>query len=619
MHADAATLKYIFYKALVNLSAQTSLASERVYLAVKHVSEALVALHVQGFLNRSLSSIIERHLREYLESLADNALAESILDEALSYSKSIQSRFLSAVSCCEDLEDDNSMTFQSQLENAVYNIVGSLRAERLFDLIVDYPESLSALLDLRRCLVHSFSYNKLVQIFRQAIQARLLHPGAATSDIIHHYISTIRALRHVDPSGAVLKAVSEPLQRYLRTRSDAIRCIVTMLTGDGDGDTEFLADLSAEGEDGQGYLADDDLEGPDADEQALQEMVRWEPAPISTSKGRLTDDLHDGDVISMLVHVYGTKDLFVSEYRSMLADRLLSKTDFECNRELRTLELLKVRFGESALLPAEVMLRDMAESKRINSNVRTISNSATPLKHATNLVPLEGLRVTIISELFWPTLQTESITLPSKIQAMINTFGHKYHALKAPRALKWKNGLGVVSLTLSIGDEDLDFNVSPLLASLLLSFVEKAEWSSKELAAKVGISEASLHKKMSFWLNQGVIAASNQIGSDLIYSRNEALQRKTGALRALGDEMMEGNPEDHLHAPVMDSMDKFEPFVLGMLTNFDALPLDRIHNMLKMFVVDPPYDRTIEQLSAYMAQLTTEDKVVLEGGVYRRI
>lgn len=601
------------------LSDEASQASESVYRAVKHVSEALVALHVQGFLMHSLTNIIELHLREYLEGLADNAVTESIMDEALSYSKSIQSRFLSALNCCPVLEDSKSLTLEHQLQRAVYHIVGSLRAERLFDLIIDYPESISALHDLRRCLVHSFSYNKLVEIFRQAIQTRLLHPGAATSDIIQHYVSTIRALRHVDPSGAVLNAVSEPLQKYLRTRTDAIRCIVTMLTGDGDGEAEFLADLSLEGEDGQGYLADDDLEGADADEQALLEMVRWEPAPFRTSQGRLSDDLHDGDVISMLVHIYGTKDLFVSEYRSMLADRLLSKTDFECNRELRTLELLKVRFGEATLLPAEVMLRDMAESKRINSNVRTISNSATPLKHATNLVPLEGLSVMIISELFWPSLQSESIKLPSKIQAMINTFGHKYHALKAPRVLKWKNGLGVVSLTLTIGEEDLQFSVSPLLASLLLKFVEKAEWSSKELAEKVGISEASLGKKMSFWLNQGVIsAASDHIGSETIYSRNETVQRKTGALRALDDEMMEGTAEDDLHAQVMDSMDKYEPFVLGMLTNFDSLPLDRIHNMLKMFVIDPPYDRTIEQLSAYMAQLTTEDKVVLEGGVYRR-
>ena len=33
----------------------------------------------------------------------------------------------------------------------------------------------------------------------------------------------------------------------------------------------------------------------------------------------------------------------------------------------------------------------------------------------------------------------------------------------------------------------------------------------------------------------------------------------------------------------------YESYVIGMLTNFDALPLDRIHNMLKMFVaVGPP-------------------------------
>jgi anaphase-promoting complex subunit 2 len=41
----------------------------------------------------------------------------------------------------------------------------------------------------------------------------------------------------------------------------------------------------------------------------------------------------------------------------MLADRLLAKTDYDCDRELRTLELLKVRFGEGNLHSAEVMLR----------------------------------------------------------------------------------------------------------------------------------------------------------------------------------------------------------------------------------------------------------------------
>lgn len=41
----------------------------------------------------------------------------------------------------------------------------------------------------------------------------------------------------------------------------------------------------------------------------------------------------------------------------MLAERLLGKGGYECDRELRTLELLKVRFGEGALHGAEVMLK----------------------------------------------------------------------------------------------------------------------------------------------------------------------------------------------------------------------------------------------------------------------
>lgn len=41
----------------------------------------------------------------------------------------------------------------------------------------------------------------------------------------------------------------------------------------------------------------------------------------------------------------------------MLAERLLIKTDYDCDRDLRTLELLKLRFGEAALLNAEIMLK----------------------------------------------------------------------------------------------------------------------------------------------------------------------------------------------------------------------------------------------------------------------
>lgn len=69
----------------------------------------------------------------------------------------------------------------------------------------------------------------------------------------------------------------------------------------------------------------------------------------------------------------------------------------------------------------------------------------------------------------------------------------------------------------------------------------------------------------------------------------------------------------------LQGMAVFEQFVMGMLTNFDSgLPLDRIHNMLKMFVVDPPYDKSSEQLEAFLRQLASEEKVAIEGGLYKK-
>ena len=96
----------------------------------------------------------------------------------------------------------------------------------------------------------------------------------------------------------------------------------------------------------------------------------------------------------MLVNVYGSTDLFVSEYRTLLADRILSSFNYDTEKEvgikrfffffrsiqfsdllplsfqLRYLELLKLRFGESHLHFCEIMLKDVADSRRINSHIQ---------------------------------------------------------------------------------------------------------------------------------------------------------------------------------------------------------------------------------------------------------
>lgn len=40
----------------------------------------------------------------------------------------------------------------------------------------------------------------------------------------------------------------------------------------------------------------------------------------------------------MLVNIYGSKDLFVSEYRTLLADRILSSFNYDTEKEVSTHE-----------------------------------------------------------------------------------------------------------------------------------------------------------------------------------------------------------------------------------------------------------------------------------------
>jgi anaphase-promoting complex subunit 2 len=62
-----------------------------------------------------------------------------------------------------------------------------------------------------------------------------------------------------------------------------------------------------------------------------------------------------------------------------------------------------------------------------------------------------------------------------------------------------------------------------------------------------------------------------------------------------------------------------EQYVMGMLTNVEGgLALDRIHNMLKMFMVDPPYDKSAEDLAAFLRGLVADEKLAFIGGVFKK-
>lgn len=132
-------------------------------------------------------------------------------------------------------------------------------------MVIDY--SSAAIEDLKQCLEYTGQHSKLVDSFISALRYRLLTAGASTNDILHQYVSTIKALRTIDPAGVFLEAVGEPIREYLRGRKDTIKCIVTMLTdgtsGPGSVGDSLLEEINRDEENLDGAGVDDEISTDD--------------------------------------------------------------------------------------------------------------------------------------------------------------------------------------------------------------------------------------------------------------------------------------------------------------------------------------------------------------------
>lgn len=233
-----------------------------------------------------------------------------------------------------------------------------------FLCFLDYPDSTPAIEDLKICMEKIDMRIYLTDSLRSTLEARILHPGVNTMDILTGYVAAIKAIRHLDSTGVILEIVTAPIKEYLRKRNDTVRRVVTGLTEEGPTD---LSEELAKGE-----LIKD---GKDSGLTELSNWENWEPDPFGIDPDVLqfssSKIVRSADIISMVVDIYGSKELFMVEYRNLMADRLLSQLDFNSEKEIRNLELLKIRFGESLLHSCEVMLKDVTDSKRINAHIHS--------------------------------------------------------------------------------------------------------------------------------------------------------------------------------------------------------------------------------------------------------
>ncbi|XP_051904805.1 anaphase-promoting complex subunit 2 [Hippocampus zosterae] len=569
----------------------------------------------------AVTSILHRLIEQWLEQHCRGEYERSFLDDFQQWLELVVG-WLSQVFYNQEARDgppDHAAPASSVLKQwrchmhqFFCRIYVNMRIDELFSIIRDFPESKAAIEDLKFCLERTNQRQQLLTSLKSTFENRLLHPGVHTSDILTVYISAIKTLRELDPSMVLLQVACQPIRKYLRTREDTVRQIVDGLTGDAvTGCTDLASELSR-GDPVTLEMQDSDEEGGDPES--------WTPDPTDALADKSGSKRRSSDIISLLVSIYGSKEIFINEYRTVLADRLLYQLNYNTAREIRNVELLKLRFGESHMHYCEVMLKDMADSRRINSNICE-EEEEEPRQEGAEPRPPPWLSAIVLSSEFWPQLKEEKMEMPAVVRRATDDYTRRYEKLKAMRTLSWKPHLGSVTLDVELEDRTIsNVTVSPLHAAIILHFQDKSSWTLEELSAALSVPKEAVHRKLALWQQHGVLreeSAGRYTVLETASSCKDKMER--GAVMMIdSDDEHDSNTTTQTQQRE-EKMQLFWAYIQAMLTNLDSMTLERIHSMLRMFVVSGPTVTEMDaaELEAFLQRKVREQHLIHSAGVYR--
>ena len=227
-----------------------------------------------------------------------------------------------------------------------------------------------------------------------------------------------------------------------------------------------------------------------------------------------------------------------------------------------------------------------------------------------------------MSHIFWPTLQNTQFKHHARIQSKLDEFSTEYGQLKNPRRLLWMNQLGTVELELDVVEEKPDgtavietrqFTVGPLLVTLISHFEDKSFWTLEDLSNETGLAAHVVQKRMLYWVNSRVIklVPGSSIGYELS-TREYLLQGEDDQTSSILDNDGMDEQAVSVFAQEEEEMEIYESYIYGMLTNMGQLGLNRIHEMLKMYVSggsDVKYTKTPQQLAMFLKHLCKQEKL----------
>ncbi|CAI6338826.1 unnamed protein product [Periconia digitata] len=527
--------------------------------------------------------------------------------------------------------------------------LGRARVANLFDFIIHWDRSLGAILDLKEYLKLEGAKEFLKTSFSRQVSMRLLHQGATTTYILNVYISIIRAFHTLEPKGVLLQSVARPIRKYLKDREDTARIIIASLLIDVDDENE--RNLPSNGE--LCYEIASEMAKPFAhtdttDDEFNWNDLNWQPLPHDASPEYKKSKVED--VIYFLLTLWD-RDSFINELKNILGAHLLRCQDPEFQKEIRLLELIKIRLGEEKLQACEVMLRDVLESRRINDAIRSAAETSaqreqmlqtprTPRSKSLrsrrqSSVPISSqpppgpaLNAQILSSFFWPVLRDDDFHVPAEISALQKDYESRFERIKGMRKLHWMNALGESRITLELEDRTEEFeHLAPWQVSVIHAFQPQSDEQTTtapisrtidQLEEMLEMDDALVKQAVAFWVGKSVLRETSNstfiVVENLSSTDNPVDSDAAAVAKELAEVQAAQTSTVKSQADLLDEKkDVYMSFIVGMLTNQGNMGVGRILMMMRM-MVQGGFPFAEEEVKVLLAQLEESEKVVSLGG-----
>ncbi|KAK4197029.1 putative anaphase-promoting complex subunit 2 [Triangularia verruculosa] len=404
--------------------------------------------------------------------------------------------------------------------------------------------------------------------------------------------------------------------------------------------------------------------GAEEDHELDWNDLNWVPDPVDA--GANYKRPKSEDVIGTLISALGAEDVFINEFTAVIAERLLGEPkSFE--QEMRVLNLLKRRFGDAALQNCDVMIRDIQESRKLNSRIRkwefhphlpesnipgqpllvTPGNRgrgvATPqpqTKEKEKEQKDPEYHARILSRLYWPPLEREHFLLPAPIVELQERYAKGYESLKLNRKLTWLNQLGQTRVELELEDRTVTVDCDTVQATVIHAFQSPDSSSSPvkkavdDLYLELQLDEDLIAAACEFWTRKKVLRKVGMAdgGEFVVMERLSdetaaAQPAETGKAKGKGKEKEEGavlapkeDAAKRLTTKEKERREVYWRYIQGMLTNSSvSMPLGQMAMMMGVLVVGG-FQWSKEELQEFLGEKVGEGALeVVSGGKYKLV